>query len=91
MDSIGTPLHPYQCIDMPKFSDLLTDEFGQSYDLIEVVACIGSAIGISLSIAKCFIHIDFNLMEYSGGLATMLTATAASRRIKPPAQPATPT
>lgn len=76
---------------MPKFSDLLTDEYGQSYDLIEVEACIGFAIGISLSIAKCFMHIDFSPMEYSGALAAMITASAASRRIKPPAIQNTPT
>ena len=76
---------------MPKFSDLLTDEYGQSYDLIEVQACSGFAIGMMLSIVRCFHHIDFDIMSYSAGPAGMVAATAASRRIKPPAVPNTPT
>lgn len=76
---------------MPRVSDLLTDEYGQSFDLIEVEACIGFAIGIVLTIVKCFHHMDFDIMAYSGGLTAMVTGTAASRRIKPPAIQNTPT
>jgi hypothetical protein len=78
-------------LTMPRITDLLTDEYGQSYDLIEVEACTGFAIGMILYTIGCFHHIDFNFLNYAGGFATMVTATAASRRIKPPAVQNTPT
>jgi hypothetical protein len=71
--------------------DLLTDEYGQSYDLISVLACIGYALGIALYTIKCFHHIEFSMIEYGGGFSTLLAATAAARRIQPPAIPNTPT
>lgn len=76
---------------MPKINDLVTDEYGQSYDLIEVEACLGFGLGMLLYTIKCFHHIEFDMTTFAGGLSIMITATAASRRIKPPAQPNTPT
>lgn len=76
---------------MSLLRDISTDEYGQSYDLVSIEACIGFAIGIVLFVVKCFVKIDFNFMEYAGGFATLLAATATAARIKPPAIPNTAT
>lgn len=71
--------------------DLTTDEYGQSYDLVSIEACIGFAVGLTMYVISCFVHIHFSLIEYSGGFATLVTTTAAAARIKPRAVPNTPT
>lgn len=72
---------------MPQLKDLVTDEFGTSYNLIAVGGCFGFALGLILYTIHCWVPIAFNLMEYAGGYASMLAATAAALRIQPPALP----
>ena len=76
---------------MTLLHDITTDEYGQSYDLVSIEACLGFAIGMVLYVVHCFIKIDFSIMEYAGGFAMMLTATATAARVKPPAIANTPT
>lgn len=76
---------------MSLLRDLLTDEYGQSYDLVSVMACVGFAVGIVLYVVFCFTSIKFSMMEYSAGFSMMVTATATAARVKPAAVPNTPT
>lgn len=72
---------------MPRLNDLITDEFGSSYNIIAVGGCIGFLLGMVLFTIGCFYPIKFNLLEYAAGYASLMGATAAALRIQPPAVP----
>lgn len=72
---------------MPQLNDLITDEFGNSYNIIAVGGCVGFSLGLVLFTISCFHHIEFNLLEYAAGYASLMGATAGALRIQPPALP----
>lgn len=67
--------------------DCSTDEYGEDYDVTNVLATAAGFTGLMLVVIAFFIRWDFNLIEYSAGIAALLASVSGAQRLKPRALP----
>lgn len=65
--------------------DCSTDEYGEDYDVTNVLATAAGFTGLVLVVIAFFIRWDFNLIEYSAGIAALLASVSGAQRLKPKA------